>query len=42
MNAQDSPICDNWVSLDIVDDDVGNSFAHMDDAKEVEEKWKNV
>ena len=40
MNDQDSPISDNWVPLDILDDDVGNSFANMDNAKKVEEQWE--
>ncbi|KAJ5335678.1 uncharacterized protein N7506_005614 [Penicillium brevicompactum] len=40
VNNQDSPMSDNWVPLDIVDDDVGNSFAHMDNAKEVGRKWE--
>lgn len=40
VNDQVSPMSDNWVPLDIVDDDVGNFFAHMDNAKEVERKWE--
>jgi hypothetical protein len=35
-----SPMSDNWIPLDIVDDDVGNSFAHMDNAKKIEKKWE--
>ncbi|KAJ6047186.1 uncharacterized protein N7446_012020 [Penicillium canescens] len=40
VDDQDSPMSDNWVPLDIVDDDVGNSFAHMDNSKEVERRWE--
>jgi hypothetical protein len=40
INAHPSPRSDSWVPLDIVNYDVGNSFAHMENGKEVEENWQ--
>lgn len=40
VNERDFPMSDNWVPLDILDNDVGNSLAHMGNAKEVEKKWE--
>ena len=41
VDAQESPMSDNWIPLHIVDDDVGNSFLHMVNAKEITERWES-
>ena len=40
VDAQDFTMSDNWVPLNLVDDDVGNTFIHMVNAKEIEERWE--
>lgn len=40
MDEEDSPTSDNWVPLNIVDDDVGNPLAYMTDVDAIEKQWQ--
>lgn len=40
MDEEESPTSDNWVPLDIVEDDVENSLRHMTSVDAIEKQWR--